>query len=75
MALSGGVPSKCFSSELEATVERTEKSIKIEAKPLFNGCEEIRFVIAADGSGGKRYSKNGDKWIWDGFDRGLTLNK
>jgi hypothetical protein len=40
-----------------------------------SGCEQIRYVIRNDGSGGQRETKRGDKWVKDGFDHGLTPAK
>lgn len=64
---------KCVAKAMDAEVERTAKQIIITATPLINGCFAIRLKINADGSGGYRETKSGDKWIRDKQDRLLTL--
>lgn len=65
---------KCLSRELKATVERTESTITITTAPLMMGCEEYRFVIKADGTGGTRAHKTGNgEWELDKTDRKMTI--
>ena len=66
---------KCYSREMKAVVEQTESTILITLPPLMIGCEEIRFAIKADGSGGNREVKRGEEWVKDRRDYGLTLRK
>jgi|SRR5450631_192772 hypothetical protein len=65
----------CYESELQASVERTDQSIVITVMPRFPSCEEVRFVIKADGTGGVRQVKRGGAWADDGTERGLTIRK
>jgi hypothetical protein len=69
------VPSmiKCFKQTRDATVERTEKTITITTTPVIDGCDQIRFVLKADGTGGTRQTKVNDKWVIDKRDRVLTI--
>ncbi|MEJ8839345.1 hypothetical protein [Ramlibacter sp. AN1133] len=65
----------CYRSALKATVERTESTITITPTPRMGGCEKIRFVLNADGSGGYREILNSDSWVREKRDRVLTLRK
>ena len=66
----------CWSRQaLKAHVSKTEDLTTITVEPALLGCDEIRFVIKNDGTGGKRQVKQGGEWVDDGFDRGLTLRK
>jgi hypothetical protein len=69
------VPSlvKCFQQKHDATVERTDKTITITTTPPIFGCDQNRFILKADGTGGKRQTKVNDKWITDKRERVLTL--
>jgi serine/threonine-protein kinase len=62
----------CYNGDLDATVIKTEATTIITVVPLLRGCEEIRFVIKNDGTGGQRQIKKGSGWVWDGLDRVLT---
>jgi hypothetical protein len=64
---------KCVAQSMEALVERTPKQIIITAAPPFYGCFAVRLKINADGTGGYRETKSGDKWIRDKQERDLTL--
>jgi hypothetical protein len=66
---------KCFQQTRDATVERTEKTITITTTPAIDGCDQIRFVLNADGTGGTRQTRVNEKWIIDKRDRVLTLRK
>jgi hypothetical protein len=61
--------------ELKAQVTKTVEATTITVAPAMIGCEEIRFVIKNDGTGGVRQIKNGGDWADDGFERDLTLRK
>ncbi len=65
----------CYSGVLKAKVERTDKAITIELPPKVFGCEEVKFVIKADGTGGQRFDKIGENWVLDNTNRILTLRK
>ena len=65
----------CWTGELDATVTRTESSIVVTPAPRIKGCQEIRVVLKADGSGGVREEKRGNDWVPDGRERLLTLRK
>ena len=73
--MSAGNLNKCYQGELDAVVTKTEATTIIATVPRLRGCEEIRFVIRNDGTGGQREIKKGENWVWDGLDRGLTLRK
>jgi hypothetical protein len=65
----------CLTGDLDATITRTETTTIITVVPRLRGCEETRFVIKNDGTGGRREVKGGSEWVWDGLERGLTLRK
>ena len=73
--MSAGNLNRCYQGDLSAVVSRTEAETIITIEPKLTGCEEIRFVIKNDGSGGRREVKNASDWVWDGAERGLTLRK
>lgn len=60
---------------LKADVAKTAAHTTITVEPAMFGCEEIRFVIKNDGTGGVRQVRRGGEWVDDGVDRGLTLRK
>ena len=65
---------QCLSREMKATVERTESIITITTAPVMVGCEEYRFVIKADGTGGTRAHKTSNgEWVLDKTDRKMTI--
>ncbi len=65
----------CYQTELKATVTKTDATTIITIVPRLTGCEEVRFVIRNDGTGGQRELKTGVDWVWDGLDRRLTPRK
>jgi hypothetical protein len=73
--MTAGVVDSCLRGEIPVTVTRTQKTTTIELEQVLAGCEQIRYVIRNDGSGGQRETKRGDKWVKDGFDHGLTPAK
>jgi hypothetical protein len=73
--MSAGTLDRCYRGELDATVAKTEATTIITNAPPLTGCIEVRFVIKNDGTGGQREVKRDSDWVWDGFDRGLTLRK
>jgi len=65
----------CYQGYLKATVDRTDQTIVITVAPKLSGCDEIRFVIKTDGTGGTRQVKRGEQWVQDGVNRLLTIRK
>jgi hypothetical protein len=65
----------CWKVQLKATVERTATTIIITPEPPLRDCEQVRFVIKADGTGGHRQSRRdaGAEWVTEARDRKLTL--
>src|SRR4051812_13733805 len=56
----------CFSKgELPAEVERTTDTVTVTVTPALTGCEPFRYVIRADGSGGVKQNRRGDRWVDD----------
>lgn len=62
----------CYAAPLKAAVEQTATTLVITAEPRIPGCEAVRFVIKADGTGGRRETRVGSRWRWDRLDRGLV---
>jgi len=69
-----GARNNCLRGEVPALVTKTDATTTIEPQ-MMQGCDEFRYVIRNDGSGGEREVKRNDKWITDGFDHGLTRAK
>jgi hypothetical protein len=69
-----GKGNNCTRGDLPATVTKTDATTTLELQ-LLQGCEETRYVIRNDGSGGEREIKRNDKWVKDGYDHGLTPAK
>ena len=65
----------CFQGPLDANTTKTEATLTITLVPRLQGCEEVRFVLKNDGTGGQREVKGGTEWVWDQRDRGLSLKK
>lgn len=61
----------------KAAVERTATTITITKEPQMRDCAHLRYVINADGTGGKvqRRADPTAPWADDPKDRGLTLVK
>ena len=74
-SISAGRQSLCHRGELDAVVTRTDATTIITVPPRAAGCDEIRFVLNNDGTGGQLQVKQGRDWVWDGLERGLTLHK
>jgi hypothetical protein len=75
LSMFAGTMDSCYRGALNAAVTKTDVSTTITVPPRVAGCDEIRFVIRNDGSGGRREVKKGDAWVWDGLQRGLTPKK
>ena len=69
------VPERVHMGELPANVTRTESTTTIEVVPRMAGCDEIRFVVKNDGTGGARENKRGTEWVPEKVDRDLTVRK
>ncbi len=65
----------CLRGDIPATVTKTDATTTVELQPAMAGCEQIRYVIKNDGSGGDREVKQSEKWVRDPWDHGLTLKK
>jgi hypothetical protein len=65
----------CIRGGLPALVTKTDETTTIEPQITLAGCEQFRYVIRNDGSGGIREHRRGDKWVNDKFDHGLTPKK
>lgn len=65
----------CWRGPLKAMVERTATTIIITPEPPLRDCEQVRFVIKADGTGGQRQSRRDADadWVNEARDRKLTL--
>jgi hypothetical protein len=70
--LAAGATDACLRGEIPAVVTRSDATTTIELQQTLAGCEQIRYVIRNDGSGGNRETKRGDNWVGDRFDHGLT---
>ncbi len=72
-----GMSDPCVGAS-KAAVERTATTITITKEPKMHGCNPIRYVIKADGTGGKVQSYRTEPnvhWVDDPRDRQLTLRK
>jgi hypothetical protein len=72
-----GVNDPCMRAT-KASVERSAATITITNQPLMSGCAHLRYIIKADGTGGKvqRRADANAEWADDPRgDRGLTLVK
>jgi hypothetical protein len=65
----------CYRGALPATVTRTDEVTTIEVTQPVQGCEEFRYTIRNDGSGGFKETKVGERWAKSRFDHGLTPTK
>jgi hypothetical protein len=74
--MAAGSSGVCYRGSLPATVTKTDTTTVIEVTKPVSGCEEFRYVIQNDGSGGvKEYRRSGDEWVKSKFDHGLTPKK
>ena len=63
----------CFSRGfMPAKVERTAELTTITVSPTVSGCEEFRYTVKNDGSGGVKHTLRSEKWVRSPFDHGLT---
>jgi hypothetical protein len=62
----------CYAGALPVKVAKTDATTTIEVEQPVAGCEEFRYVINNDGSGGIKETRRGDRWAKSRFDHGLT---
>ena len=72
--ISAGTTDVCYRGMLPAQVTRTETTTTIEVNQPVPGCDQFRYIIRNDGSGGSKEIKSGDRWV-KAFDPGLTPAK
>lgn len=65
----------CYRGALPAAVARTDELTTIEVTQPVPGCEEFRYTIRNDGSGGFKETKVGERWVKSRYDHGLTPSK
>lgn len=65
----------CYARSVPVVVTRDADTITIEQTEALAGCERMRFVIRADGSGGLKEVHKGDEWVRSKSDPGLTLRR
>lgn len=62
----------CYRGALPVTLTKTEATTVIEVQQAVAGCEEFRYTIQNDGSGGFKEVRVGERWVKSRFDHGLT---
>lgn len=62
----------CYRGGLPAVVTRSDELTIIEVTQPVPGCEEFRYTIRNDGSGGFKEVRTGAAWRRTTFDHGLT---
>ena len=67
-----GAVDVCYRGALPASVTKTDDTTTIEVTQPITGCEEFRYVIRNDGSGGYKEVRRGERWARSTFDHGLT---
>jgi hypothetical protein len=76
MIMAAARPDPCISAgDLPAEVQRDAETVTITVVPTLHGCEQFRYVIKTDGSGGVRMHRRSGEWKADGFDHDLTPAK
>lgn len=65
----------CYRSPMKASVERAPSTITITPAPLVRGCDQVRFVLNTDGTGGFREFLSDGQWRREEANRVLTLRK
>lgn len=71
LRISAGKLDACYRGILPANVTRTETTTTIEIVQPVPGCDQFRYIIRNDGSGGIKETKSGERWVKQ-FDPGLT---
>ena len=74
-SMNSGAVDACLRGSIPAVVTKTDETTIIEPQITLSGCEQFRYVIRNDGSGGIREHLRGDKWVNDKFDHALTPKK
>ena len=67
-----GAVDVCYRGALPVNVTKTDETTTIEVIQAVSGCEEFRYIIRNDGSGGIKQIKRGERWVENKFDHGLT---
>ncbi len=62
----------CYRGALPVTLTKTDVVTLIEVQQAVSGCEEFRYTIRNDGSGGFKEVRQGERWVKSRFDHGLT---
>jgi hypothetical protein len=72
--LAAGRTDVCYRGNLPATVTKTEELTVIEVTQPVPGCEQFRYTIRNDGSGGFKETRTGERWVRNParFDNDLT---
>jgi hypothetical protein len=53
-------------------VQQGDEQVLTLAPSRVAGCAQVRFLLKADGSGGRKEERQADgSWKWDGYERGL----
>jgi hypothetical protein len=66
-----GAVDVCYRGALPVMVAKTDATTTIEVEQAVSGCEEFRYVINNDGSGGIKEIRRGERWAKSRFDHGL----
>lgn len=67
-----GATDVCYRGALPVKVTRSDATTTIEVEQAVSGCEEFRYVIRNDGSGGTKETRRGERWAKSRFDHDLT---
>ncbi len=67
-----GAVDVCYAGALPVKLTKTDATTTIEVEQPVSGCEEFRYVINNDGSGGVKETRRGERWVKSRFDHGLT---
>lgn len=62
----------CYRGALPAVVTKTAETTVVEVEQAVSGCEQFRYTIRNDGSGGIKEVRHGERWVKSRFDHGLT---
>jgi outer membrane protein assembly factor BamB len=73
--MNAGALDACYRGEVPVTLAKTDATTTIESQMTMAGCDDFRYVIRNDGSGGTKYNKRGDRWAKSPMDHGLTPAK
>ncbi len=73
--MTAGALDACYRGELPVVLTKTDATTTIESQMTMAGCDDFRYVINNDGSGGLKYNKRGERWAKSPMDHGLTPAK